>query len=200
MEICGIDEAGRGPIAGPLVVAGCKFKLKIISEKLKMKNEKIDIENILEQINDSKKLSAKKREELFEIIKEISIYHIVWIDNKTIDKKGLSFAINYALNEIKEIIKADKYLFDGNSSFGVDRIETIIKGDSKIKEIAAASILAKVSRDRYMIEIANKYPKFNFKKHKGYITKEHIEEIKKYGFSEIHRKSYKLKALEPTLF
>lgn len=193
MEICGIDEAGRGPIAGPLVVAGCKFKWKIISEK-------IDIENILEQINDSKKLNVKKREELFEIIKKISIYHIVWIDNKTIDKKGLSFAINYSLKEIKKSIKAKKYLFDGNSNFGVEGIETIIKGDSKIKEIAAASILAKVSRDRYMIEIADKYPKYNFKKHKGYITKEHIEEIKKYGFSDIHRRSYKLKALEPTLF
>jgi ribonuclease HII len=186
MEICGIDEAGRGPIAGPLVVAGCKFK--------KRNTE------ILKEINDSKKLSAKKREKLFEIIKEISIYHIVWIDNKTIDEKGLSFALNYALNEIKKKIKADKYLFDGNSSFGVEGIETVIKGDSKIKEIAAASILAKVSRDRYMIEIDDNYPQYNFAKHKGYITKEHIEEIKKFGFSNIHRKSYKLKALEPTLF
>jgi ribonuclease HII len=186
MEICGIDEAGRGPIAGPLVVAGCKFKDK---------NEKI-----LKEINDSKKLSAKKREKLFEIIKEISIYHIVWIDNKTIDKKGLSFAINFALNEIKNTVKAKKYLFDGNSNFGVDVIETIIKGDSKIKEIAAASILAKVSRDKYMIEIADKYPNYSFAKHKGYITKEHIEEIKNHGFSDIHRISYKLKALEPTLF
>jgi ribonuclease HII len=199
MEICGIDEAGRGPIAGPLVVAGCKFKWKM-DKKWTINSEKLDIKKILNEINDSKKLTPKKREELFEIIKEISIYHIVWIDNKTIDKKGLSFAINYALNEIKEKIKADKYLFDGNSNFGVQGIETIIKGDSKIKEIAAASILAKVSRDKYMIEIADKYPEFNFAKHKGYITKEHIEEIKKHGFSNIHRKSYKLKALKPTLF
>ncbi|WP_096257889.1 ribonuclease HII [Lebetimonas natsushimae] len=200
MEICGIDEAGRGPIAGPLVVAGCMFKWKMDNGKLKIKNEKIDIENILEEIKDSKRLNAIKREKLFEIIKEICIYHIVWVDNKTIDKKGLSFAINYSLKEIKNNIKAKKYLFDGNSSFGVDGIETIIKGDSKIKEIAAASILAKVSRDQYMIEISDKYPEYNFKKHKGYITKEHIEEIKKYGFSDIHRISYKLKALEPTLF
>ena len=190
MEICGIDEAGRGPIAGPLVVAGC-----ILSEKCKVKSEKW-----YEMLTDSKKLSAKKREELFKIIKENSIYHIVFIDNKTIDKKGLSFTIKSALLEIKNTLTAKKYLFDGNSNFGIEGIETIIKGDSKIKEISAASILAKVSRDKYMLEIADNYPMYNFKKHKGYITKEHIEEIKKYGFSEIHRKNYKLKALEPTLF
>ena len=194
VEICGIDEAGRGPIAGPLVVAGCIFK----NEKLKMKSEKW--ENYLEDINDSKKLSEKKREELFEVIKQTCEYHIVFVDNKTIDKKGLSYAINYALKEIKNTLKAEKYLFDGNSNFGVEGIDTIIKGDSKIKQISAASILAKVSRDKFMIEIADNYPMYNFKKHKGYITKEHIEEIKKHGFSDIHRKSYKLKALEPTLF
>jgi len=191
MEICGIDEAGRGPIAGPLVMAGCKFK---------MENGKWKIENYLSELNDSKKLTAKKREELFEIIKENSTYHIVFVDNKTIDQKGLSFAINFGLKEIISKIKAEKYLFDGNSNFGVKEIETIIKGDAKIKEISAASILAKVSRDKFMQEIADKYPMYNFKKHKGYITKEHIEEIKKHGFSDIHRKSYKLKALEPTLF
>jgi len=194
VEICGIDEAGRGPIAGPLVVAGCIFK----NEKLKVKSEKW--ENFLQKINDSKKLSAKKREELFEIIKETCKYHIVFVDNKTIDEKGLSYAINYALNEIKKNLKAEKYLFDGNSNFGVNGIETIIKGDSKVKEISAASILAKVSRDKFMAEISDKYPAYNFKKHKGYITKEHIEEIKKHGYSDIHRKSYRLKALEPTLF
>jgi len=182
MEICGIDEAGRGPIAGPLVIAGCVLLKEI------------------DGLNDSKKLSEKKREELFEVIKEHSIHHIVWIDNETIDKKGLSFAIKYALNEIKKNIKAKKYLFDGNSNFGVSGIETIIKGDSKIKEISAASILAKVSRDRFMIQMDELFPEYNFKKHKGYITKEHIEKIKQFGFCKIHRKSYKLKALTPTLF
>jgi len=193
MEICGIDEAGRGPIAGPLVVAGCIFKME--NAQWKMENEEW-----FRVLTDSKKLSEKKREELFEIIKENSNYHIVFVDNKTIDDKGLSFAIKFALKEIKKHLKAKKYIFDGNSSFGVSGIETVIKGDLKIKEISAASILAKVSRDRYMIDIAKNYPQYNFKKHKGYITKEHIEEIKKYGFCEIHRKSYRLKALEPTLF
>jgi len=182
MEICGIDEAGRGPIAGPLVVAGC-----ILLKEIK-------------GLNDSKKLSPKKRKELFEKIKKNSIYHIVFIDNKTIDEKGLSFCFKKALNEIKKHLKAKKYLFDGNTSFGVDGIETVIKGDEKIKEISAASILAKVSRDEFMIEMDKLYPQYNFKKHKGYITKEHINLIKEYGFCEIHRTSYKLKELQPTLF
>ncbi len=182
MEICGIDEAGRGPVAGPMVFAGV----------ILLKN--------IDGVNDSKKLTPKKREELFKQIIPNSIYHIVFTTPGMIDEKGLSFCINYSLKKIKNKIKATKYLFDGNSNFGVKGIETIIKGDEKIKEISAASILAKVSRDRYMIKIAHKYPEYKFDKHKGYITKEHIELIKKYGFCDIHRKSYKLKALEPTLF
>jgi len=189
MAICGIDEAGRGPIAGPMVYVGVIFK-------------NLDIENKewFKSLTDSKKLSAKKRKELFETIKENSIYHIVFKSNNEIDEKGLSQCIKESLMEIKETLKAKEYLFDGNSNFGIEGIETIIKGDAKIKEISAASILAKVSRDRFMIEIANKYPEYNFAKHKGYITKEHIELIKKYGLCEIHRKSYKLKALQKTLF
>jgi len=190
MEICGIDEAGRGPIAGPLVFAGC-----ILSKKCKVKNEEW-----FKILTDSKKLSAKKREELFEIIKKNSIYHIVFKSNKEIDEKGLSKCIKESLIEIKTTLKAQKYLFDGNSNFGVDGIETIIKGDEKIKEISAASILAKVSRDRFMIKISKKYPKYNFDKHKGYITKEHKILIDKYGFCEIHRRSYKLKPSTPSLF
>ena len=190
MAICGIDEAGRGPIAGPMVFAGC-----ILSEKCKVKSEKW-----YEILTDSKKLTSKKREELFEIIKENSIYHIVFKSNDEIDKKGLSKCIKESLIEIKTTLKAQKYLFDGNSSFGVEGIETIIKGDEKIKEISAASILAKVSRDRFMIEISKKYPEYKFDKHKGYITKEHKELIEKYGFCDIHRKSYKLKPSTPSLF
>ncbi len=191
MEICGIDEAGRGPVAGPMVYAGCVFK---------MENGKWKMENYFNELNDSKKLTAKKREELFEIIKENSIYHIVFKSNDEIDEKGLSQCIKESLIEIKEELNADKYLFDGNSNFGIKGIETIIKGDTKIKEISAASILAKVSRDNFMIQISKKYPEYKFEKHKGYITKEHIELIKKHGYCDIHRKSYKLKALQKTLF
>ena len=182
MEICGIDEAGRGPIAGPLVFAGVIFKKDI------QKNTWFDM------LTDSKKLSFKKREELFEKIKTNSYYHIVFKSNQEIDKKGLSNCIKESLLEIKSILKAKQYLFDGNSNFGINGINTIIKGDLKIKEISAASILAKVSRDRYMIEISKKYPEYKFEKHKGYITKEHKLLIEKYGFCEIHRKSFKLKS------
>jgi len=181
--ICGIDEAGRGPIAGPLVMAGVVLK-----------------ENI-SGLRDSKKLTEKKREELFDEIIQKSEYKIVEVDNKTIDEKGLSFAIKFCLDTIINSISAEKYIFDGNSKFGVEILETLIKGDDKVAEISAASILAKVTRDRFMIKMAEIYPNYSFAKHKGYITKQHIEEIKKYGFSDIHRKSYKLKALnQPTLF
>ena len=192
MAICGIDEAGRGPIAGPMVFAGVIFKFQVSSSKFQ--------ETWFKDLTDSKKLTAKKREELFEIIKENSIYHIVFKSNDEIDEKGLSKCIKESLIEIKKTLKADKYLFDGNSSFGIEGIETIIKGDEKIKEISAASILAKVSRDRFMIDISKKYPEYKFDKHKGYITKEHKKLIEKYGLCEIHRKSYKLKPSTPSLF
>jgi len=180
--LCGIDEAGRGPIAGDLVVAGCILKEDIHG------------------LNDSKKLSAKKREELFEKIIKNAQYHIVKISPKTIDQKGLSYALAYALQEIKDTLQAEHYLFDGDKNFGVSGIETMIKADGKVAEVSAASILAKVTRDRAMIEASKLYPEYEFEKHKGYITKRHIELIKQYGYCEIHRKSYKVKALQQTLF
>ena len=183
MTICGIDEAGRGPIAGPLVMAGVVLKEDIGG------------------LRDSKKLTEKKRESLFDEITEKSIYKIVEVDNKTIDEKGLSFAIRFCLETIVTSLQADKYIFDGNSKFGVEILETMIKGDDKVAEISAASILAKVTRDRFMKEMSIKYPNYSFEKHKGYITKLHIEKIKEFGYSDIHRKSYKVKALtQPNLF
>jgi ribonuclease HII len=182
-KICGIDEAGRGPIAGPLVMAGVVLKEEI------------------EGLNDSKKLSEKRREKLYEEIILKSDYKIVEVSNEKIDEKGLSWAINFCLNEIVNSLDADRYIFDGNSKFGVEILETMVKGDSKVAEISAASILAKVTRDRYMIEIAPLYPNYSFAKHKGYITKKHIAEIEKFGYSNIHRKSYKIKSLrERSLF
>ncbi len=180
--LCGIDEAGRGPIAGDLVVAGC-----ILNEKI-------------EDLNDSKQLSAKKREALFEQIITKATYHIVKHSPQQIDELGLSKCIHNSLQEIKQVLQAETYLFDGNSTFGVDGIETMIKADAKVPEVSAASILAKVTRDRAMIEAAKIYPQYEFEKHKGYITKRHIELLQKYGYCEIHRKSYRVKALQPTLF
>ncbi|MEA3290091.1 MAG: ribonuclease HII [Campylobacterota bacterium] len=190
-NLCGIDEAGRGPFAGPLVVAGVVLKKPI------------------KELDDSKKLTEKKREALFDKIKENSFNHIVFKDAKTIDEKGLSWCLKTSIEEIMKALKADEYLMDGNTSFGIQNLNHMIKADAKIKEVSAASILAKVSRDRYMCEISEKYPQYNFHKHKGYGTKAHIDALKEYGYSEIHRRSFKIKKLEgfelekfkqPTLF
>ncbi len=175
--ICGIDEAGRGALAGPLAVAGVVLLKEI------------------DGLDDSKKLSPKKREELFEKIIKNARYEIVFTDNETIDRIGLSKAIKISILKIKEVLKADVYVMDGKTSFGVDGVEAIVKADSLVKEVSAASILAKVSRDRIMKELDDKYPQYLFKEHKGYGTKKHRELIEKYGMSEIHRKSFKIKSL-----
>ena len=180
--ICGIDEAGRGPLAGPLVVAGVVFEKRVY------------------KLDDSKKLTPKQRERLFERICQNSSYRIVLIDNGTIDEKGLSWCIRYALKEILSSLRAHRYIFDGNSRFGVSQIEPIVKADQSIKEVMAASILAKVTRDRLMCDLSNFYPEYDFCRHKGYGTREHIEAIKRHGLTPIHRKSFRPKALQPTLF
>ena len=182
MVLCGIDEAGRGPIAGDLVMAGVILKKDI------------------PLLNDSKKLTEKKREQLFDEIINNSIYHIVKFSSKDIDNYGISKCLKDGLEEILKTIKANRYIFDGNTTFGVKNLEHLVKADSKIKEVSAASILAKVTHDRDILKEAKKYPKYYFEKHKGYGTKLHIEMIKKYGYCDIHRRSYKIKALEATLF
>lgn len=177
--LCGIDEAGRGPLAGPLVVAGTILKKEI------------------KELNDSKALSEKKREILFEEIKDNSFYHIVFTDAKTIDEKGISICLKNSIEEIMDNLKdeANEFLMDGNTSFGIATLQHKIKADASVAEVSAASILAKVSRDRYMVEISSKYPNYNFEKHKGYGTKAHIEKIKEFGRCEEHRITFRLKAL-----
>ena len=183
-KICGIDEAGRGPLAGPLCVAGVMFKK--------------DISTIKEfaLINDSKKITHKKRESLFEIIKENSLYHIVLTSNKDIDTFGISACIKDSILEIMSKIESDNFLMDGNTSFGIQNLNHLIKADATIKEVSAASILAKVTRDRFMDQIANEYKEYSFEKHKGYGTKLHMEMIKEYGKSDLHRLSYKIKGID----
>ncbi|MBA1432584.1 MAG: ribonuclease HII [Epsilonproteobacteria bacterium] len=180
--LCGIDEAGRGPLAGDLVMAGC-----ILREEVK-------------GLNDSKKLTAKRREALFEQIILHAEYHIVKFSAKEIDEIGISQCLTQGLKAIMQNLEADEYLFDGNSTYGVKGLQTMIKADGKVAEVSAASILAKVTHDRDILEMAKKYPQYQFEKHKGYGTKLHIEMIKKYGYCDIHRRTYKVKALEPTLF
>ncbi|WP_320036489.1 ribonuclease HII [Halarcobacter sp.] len=175
--LCGIDEAGRGPLAGPLVVAG------------------VVIINKIDELDDSKKLTEKKREELYPKIIENTKYHIVFKSAKEIDEKGISSCLKSSIQEIMENLEAVEYLMDGNTSFGISNLAHKIKADATIKEVSAASILAKVSRDRYMYEIAPQFKDYDFDKHKGYGTKAHIEKIKQYGRSSEHRKTFKLKAL-----
>ena len=144
------------------------------------------------KLKDSKRLTPKKREELYKIIKKNSKYHIYEASSLKIDQIGLSKAIQEGLKEIKKVFNNTKFIFDGNSSFGVNKIETLIKADDKIKCVSAASILAKVYRDNQMIEYSKIYPEYGFEKHKGYGTKAHLEAIAKYGYCPIHRKSFKI--------
>lgn len=177
--IAGIDEAGRGPLAGPVVYACVIMPL----EK----------DKIIEGVNDSKKLSEKKREMLFEKILATAIaYSIIEIDVKTIDEINIlnatKLGMKKALENIK--IKPDIVLIDA-VKIETDIVqENIIKGDAKSYNIASASILAKVYRDRLMEKLAVEYPEYGFEKHKGYGTKLHIENLKKYGKTPIHRKTF----------
>lgn len=182
MQLCGIDEAGRGPLAGPLTIAG------------------VILNNPIEGLNDSKKLTEKKRESLYELICKNSIYHIARFDAAQIDELGLSQCLATGLREIMSMLGEADYLYDGNSKFGVSGLRTMVKADATIPEVSAASILAKVTRDREMIQLASRYPQYGFDGHKGYGCAAHIEAIRQHGYCEIHRKSFKLKALQPSLF
>lgn len=177
--VCGVDEAGRGPLAGPVCAAavilpyGCE----------------------IEGLNDSKKLSEKKRDMLLDIIIEKAIsYSICYGTLEEIEKYNILNATFFAMNRSIESldVKPDYCLIDGNRTPKEIKFpcETVVKGDSKSYSVAAASILAKVSRDRLMLEYDKKYPQYGFKKHKGYGTKEHYEAIKKFGVCDIHRLSF----------
>lgn len=182
MKFCGIDEAGRGPLAGPLTIAG------------------VILHRPISGLNDSKKLSEKKREALFDEIVVNSTYHIARFDARMIDEYGLSYCLASGLREIMSALGEADYLYDGNSTFGVSGLKTLVKADATIPEVSAASILAKVSRDREMVKLAPLYPQYGFEGHKGYGSASHIEAIRQYGYCEIHRKSFKLKALQASLF
>jgi len=174
--MCGIDEAGRGSLAGDLVIAG------------------VILNSPIKELTDSKKLSEKKREELYIKIINNSQYHIVSFSPKEIDKNGLSFCLAKGLESIQKNLQADIYLFDGNQTFGVLGISTLIKADTKVAEVSASSILAKVTHDRAIKKASSLYPQYKFEKNKGYGTKAHIEAIKKFGYCDIHRKSFKIKS------
>lgn len=176
--ICGVDEAGRGPLAGPVFAAAA-----ILPKGL----ESIGLD-------DSKKLSPKKRENLFEIITKNAVsYAIGTATEKEIDEINILNATMLAMRRAVDSlsIKPDFLIVDGNKTPGaISHEKAVIKGDGRSLSIAAASILAKVSRDRYMAELSKKYPMYQFEKHKGYPTKLHYEMIEKYGVSDVHRKTF----------
>lgn len=176
--VCGMDEAGRGPLAGAVFAAAV-----ILPQGL-----------IIEGLNDSKKLTEKKRDKLFDVIKENAIsYGIASVSAEEIDEINILNASMLAMRRAAEMLepKPDAGLIDGNTSRGFTfYTETLVKGDSLSPSIAAASILAKVSRDRYMAELAEKYPEYNFAGHKGYPTKEHMDLVRKLGPCPEHRKTF----------
>ena len=176
--LCGVDEAGRGPLAGPVCAAAVILP------------RDIDIPGL----NDSKKLSEKQRESLYDvIIRESLSYGIAFSTVEEIEQLNILqatfLAMNRAISQLS--LEPELALIDGNRNTGIDMpSQCVVKGDSKCADIAAASILAKVTRDRYMYELAREYPQYHFEKHKGYGTKLHYEAIREYGPSPVHRMSF----------
>lgn len=176
--VCGVDEAGRGPLAGPVFAAAVILPEGYTHEIL----------------NDSKKLSEKKRDSVYDdIVRDAVSYSVGVATEKEIDEINILNATFLAMKRAVEglSVKPDLAFVDGNREpkTGIKEI-TIVKGDGKCMSVAAASIIAKVSRDRFMLELDKKYPQYQFAKHKGYGTKLHYEMIEQYGISEIHRKSF----------
>lgn len=177
-NVCGCDEAGRGPLCGPVVAAAV-----ILPEG-----------EVIEGLNDSKKLSEKKREALFDIIKEKAVaYAIAEATPEEIDEINILNASMLAMRRAVEAlpVKADVALIDGNCSRGFKiPTETVVKGDSRSYSIAAASILAKVTRDRQCEELDKLYPEYGIAKHKGYPTKDHMEAVRVHGVAPIYRRTF----------
>ena len=182
--VCGVDEAGRGPLAGDVYAAAVVLNDEVL----------------IEGLNDSKKLSEKRREELFDVIVEkADAYCVATASVSEIDALNILQATMLAMKRAVEGlgIKPDMALIDGNRLPQLDCPEQyVIKGDATSASIAAASVLAKVSRDRYMKQIAEQYPQYAFEQHKGYGTKLHYEMLKKHGISDIHRRTFLKKLYE----
>lgn len=177
-SICGVDEAGAGPLAGPVYAAAV-----ILPRGL-----------TLPYLNDSKKVTPRRREILFDQIREQAVaYAIAWADEKEIDEINILNARMLAMDRAIKLLEpaADFALIDGNRNQGIElQNEMVVHGDARSASIAAASILAKVSRDRFMVELAEQYPQYAFEKHKGYPTKLHYERLRQYGPSPVHRKTF----------
>lgn len=176
--LCGVDEAGAGPLAGRVYAGAVILPLGLE----------------LPYLNDSKKVSEQRREILYDLICQKAIaWSVAWVDEQEIDRINILNARMLAMEKAIVALwpRAEFALIDGNRSRGISIAnETVVKGDGKSASIAAASILAKVSRDRYMREMAERYPRYGFERHKGYPTKLHYERLREYGPCEIHRKTF----------
>ena len=186
--VCGIDEAGRGALSGPVTISAVILPKNYYNPEIK----------------DSKKLSYLKRKKLFDEIKNVALdYVIVDIDNNKIDNVNILNATFFGMNKsIKKLnLSADIYLIDGNKFRTKMKLnyKCIIGGDNLYQSIAAASILSKVHRDKYMAKIGKRYPQFDWVNNKGYGTKKHIDSIKKYGYTKYHRNTFKIKGKQLSL-
>jgi len=192
--VVGLDEAGRGPLAGPVVAGAVVVFPEIIAKISQNINYKL--------VRDSKSLSARQREKAFDFVAENFPFGMGFSDEKTVDRVNIlqaSFlAMKKAISDLKSKIEGDVeiLLLDGRNLIPniSTRQENIVGGDKFVFSISAASIVAKVTRDRMMMALHEKYPQYGFARHKGYGTKMHFEMLAKYGLCEIHRKSFKLKA------
>jgi ribonuclease HII len=186
-HVAGVDEAGRGPLAGPVIAAAVVFPKELV----------------IEGVNDSKKCTAKQREELFlRIMKQALGVGVGMVDHEEIDRINILQATIVAMRKSLENlhIQPAYALIDGNSfTHETMRFQNIIGGDAKSFTIAAASIVAKVTRDRLMCELDIRFPQYGFARHKGYGTRQHIEAIRAYGLCEIHRRSFHPSALQEKL-
>ena len=176
--LCGVDEAGRGPLAGPVCAAAVILPRG----------------TVIEGLNDSKKLSEKKREQLFDVICDTAVsYAIAFATVEEIEELNILHAAQLAMNRAIEELdpKPDLAIIDGNQAGDIRcPHETVVKGDASCISIAAASILAKVTRDRFMLDMAQQYPMYHFEKHKGYGTKDHYSALREFGPCPIHRPSF----------
>ena len=176
--LCGVDEAGRGPLAGPVCAAAVMLPRG----------------HVIAGLNDSKKLTEKRREELYDVIRNESIsFGIAFAPVEEIETLNILGATFTAMNRaIAQLNPAPELaLIDGNRTKGIEvSARCVVKGDARCADIAAASVLAKVTRDRYMLEMAAQYPQYHFERHKGYGTKQHYDALLKYGPSPIHRMSF----------
>lgn len=186
--LCGVDEAGRGPIAGPVVAAAVVFS----------------DDTYIDGIYDSKKLTHRQRDDMFEEIKYSAITYGVGIISSTeIDEVNILEATKMAMNRAVSKLKVNPHLIIADGNFYKNEtaeVRNFIRGDAKSFSIAAASIVAKVTRDRIMADFEMKFPHFSFSHHKGYGTAKHIDEILEHGYTEIHRRSFKVKSLQGELF